>query len=289
MINIKIAKMEKSLNELLSHYKDIGWSYETLIEKQKNFERRHDKSENGTEYKNEPTEKGLQYIKKVRELIAQPTLKQSNILQPKVDFEVAKMVCWQIIREKLNRDGTRFSDEGSVKEVIPQLIRYFIGDANGEFSINKGIYLWGDTGSGKTFLMETMQEMVQRLGLHHQSFKIHNTHNIVEQVMLTSNLDTSFYVSSSTAFDDFGTEEPIVRVFTNVIKPMTWIIPRAYDKFKNSQQMTHFTSALPPYELLKKESTGINQLERRVYERILEMTTSVKLTGKSKRNISREL
>jgi transposase len=69
-------------------------------------------------------------------------------------------------------------------------------------------------------------------------------------------------------------------------KPLMQIVPHAYTKYKNSQQMTHFSGMLPPVALLKKESKGINQIDRRVYERICEMTTLVKLSGKSKRGIS---
>lgn len=281
--------MEKSLHEALEYYKEVGWSEKLLQERQQKFEWRHDKTGHRTEYKTEPTENGLQYIVRFKESMAQSTSVQVQKGQSKIKYADAKKVCWQIMTEKFNRDGTTFSDEGNVIEVIPQLIRYFIGDKNSDLQLNKGIYLWGDTGSGKTFLIETMQEMVKRLGLHRQLFKIYNTQNIAENALVIGNLDSSIYVSNSACFDDFGMEEPIVRVYNNEIKPMTMIVNRAYEKFKNSHQMTHFTSMLPPTVLLDKDTKGIKQIDRRVYERILEMTTVVKLSGKSKRNISRKL
>jgi DNA replication protein DnaC len=279
--------MEESLEEVLGHFQEIGWSKEALEERQKKFEGRYEKIGHPTEYNGEITEKGREHILRVKKSMTQPTTISLREMQPKIDYEVAREVFWEIMSEKLRRDGRPFSTEGNVKEVIPQLIRYFIGDKNGDLPINKGIYLWGDTGSGKTFLFESLQEMVKRLGLRHQSFKIHNTTSIVEQVLIDGNLNSSLYVSSSCVFDDFGIEEPIVRVYNNEIKPMTTIVNRAYESFKNSQQMTHFTSMLPLEGLLDKESKGIKQIDRRVFERIKEMTTSVKLSGKSKRNISK--
>lgn len=280
--------MEVSLDEVLGHLQEIGWSKEALEERQKKFEGRYEKIGHPTEYNGEITENGRKYLEGLRESIKNPTdISFNKKAQPKIDYKDAKIVFWQIMSEKLRRDGRPFSTEGNVKEVIPQLIRYFIGDKNGDLPINKGIYLWGDTGSGKTFLFESLQEMVKRLGLSHQSFKIHNTTSIVEQVLMDGNLNSSLYVSSSCVFDDFGIEEPIVRVYNNEIKPMTTIVNRAYEGFKNSQQMTHFTSMLPLEGLLDKESKGIKQIDRRVFERIKEMTTSVKLSGKSKRNISK--
>ena len=164
--------MEVSLNEVLGHFQEIGWSKEALEERQKKFEGRYEKIGHPTEYNGEITEKGREHILRVKKSMTQPMTNSLNEIQPKIDYKVAREVFWEIMSEKLRRDGRPFSTEGNVKEVIPQLIRYFIGDKNGYLPINKGIYLWGDTGSGKTFLFESLQEMVKRLGLSHQSFKM---------------------------------------------------------------------------------------------------------------------
>jgi hypothetical protein len=278
--------MEKTLNEVLEHLREVGWTEDSLTERQKKFEHRHEKTGQITEYNRVITPKGREHLARVRNSITQPTVNSLAEKPPKIKYEVARIVFWQIMNEKLKREGKQFSGEGSVREVIPQLIRYFIGDSSGELPLNKGIYLWGDTGSGKTFLFEILQEMLKQLGLQRQSFKIFNTCDIVEKVTLATDFDASFYVSNTAVFDDFGIEDPIVKVFGVDKKPLMQIVPHAYTKYKNSQQMTHFSGMLPPVALLKKESKGINQIDRRVYERICEMTTLVKLSGKSKRGIS---
>ena len=201
----------------------------------------------------------------------------------KADYEEAKKTAWNIIVEKVGGKPSNFSKEGNITEVIPQLIRYFIGDSKSVYPLNKGIYLWGDTGSGKTFLMETMQRLLHELGLHHRFFQIQNTPQFTEQILFTGVFEPDKYLKQAVVFDDFGQEEPRLRLFSNEIKPMHSIINRAYDNYKKNGQLVHFTSMLPTKYLHETTDSSIPHIDRRTYERICEMTTPVKLTGKSKR------
>ena len=273
--------MNDSLQAILASYQANGVTLDMLRAQQQ----RKDQQHSSLDYPHSITSWGLNYLEKLKKPLSKSTTGPLSIEQSKIGFEVAKRVCWQIILEKLGGDAANFSTEGNVTEVLPQLIRYFIGDSQSIYPTHKGIYLWGDTGVGKTFIMETLQEMVKRLGLNQQAFKIHNTQTIAENVLVNEKFDPSVYVSNSAVFDDFGQEEPLVKLYNNDIKPMAMIVNRVYDNFKQQQGVTHFTSMLPPQLLLEKTTKGMPQIDRRAYERICEMTTIVKLKGKSKRNI----
>ena len=194
--------MANSLGEALAYYQEIGVTPDRLVEQRKRFEMRH----HNAGYVTEPTEKGIKYIEKQREFVRNSMATPLSIESPKVTFEAARKLCWEIMSEKLAVDERVFSKEGNVVEVIPQLIHYFIGDKDCIYPLNKGIYLWGDTGIGKTFLMEIMQEMVKRLGLSQQVFKIYNTQNIAESVLANEKFEPMNYANGSAVFDDFGQE-----------------------------------------------------------------------------------
>ena len=129
--------MANSLGEALAYYQEIGVTPDRLVEQRKRFEMRH----HNAGYVTEPTEKGIKYIEKQRELARNSTASPLSIESSKVTFEAARKVCWAIMSEKLALDGRAFSKEGNVVEVIPQLIRYFIGDKECVYPLNKGIYL----------------------------------------------------------------------------------------------------------------------------------------------------
>jgi hypothetical protein len=204
-------------------------------------------------------------------------------VQKQVNYEDARSIVWQIMKDKLGGKSSNFSIEGNIKEVIPALIRYFIGDSTSVYPLDKGIYLWGDTGSGKTFLIETMQEMVKELGLHSKSFQIYNTPQLTEGILLTGIFEPEKYLKKQSIFEDFGQESSNLKIFSNEIRPMHSIISRAYDNYKKDGQLIHFTSMLPPELLHDVTSGALQHIDRRTYERVREITTPVKLTGKSKR------
>ena len=276
-INDIVAK--ESIGEILLKYEQKGMTPERLKERSERYNMRYNPAQRSTD--TEYAEKMKEYFAKV----TSPKLLQNDIpsARKKVNYEEAKSVVWQIMVDKLGGKPSNFSREGNITEVIPELIRYFIGDSAGVYPLTKGIYLWGDTGIGKTFLIETMQTMVKELGLHARSFHIHSTPQLTDNILSAGVFEPDKYLKQESIFEDFGQEPPYLKIFSNDIKPMHSIISRAYDNYKKNGQLIHFTSMLPAKYLHETTDSSLPHMDRRTYERICEMTTPVKLTGKSKR------
>jgi hypothetical protein len=278
MNKINQMPQNESIEDILQKYMQRGMTPEVIAGK---WSVHRNSFQTMQETEIETTERVKLYFEKLRTPRPMPQ-RAIEVFRP-IDYDEAKDITWDIIVKKLGGNASDFSKEGNVTEVIPKLIHYFIKDPASVYPLSKGIYLWGDTGSGKTFLMETMQSLVQILGLRTQYFDIYNVLLFNEQVLNEGKFNSEQYLKRSAVFDDFGQEEPYLRVFNNDIRPMHHIINRAYDNYKRNGQLIHFTSMLPPNLLHETTENSLPHIDRRTYERICDMTTCVKLTGKSKR------
>lgn len=141
------------------------------------------------------------------------------------------------------------------KDVLLQLFGYFTGDfdlcQHYGLNLNKGLFLTGKTGVGKTVHMKLVRNL-----LHiKERFKTKHCQQIAMEYMADGSPILMKYgrnyidyydknmINQSYCFDDLGTEEQ-VKHFGTGTNVLAQIILMRYELFQSHRVQTHFTSNL---------------------------------------------
>ena len=172
----------------------------------------------------------------------------------------------------------RVNDEN--KEVIKALYQYFTNDpafwdnktVMNEPSLRKGIWLAGNTGSGKTLLLE----IFSKYKLKHVPFEMISTremnrrfnskgHDGIAKYSYDSVRTNATSITSinHVAFDDLGNEESETVYFNNIISVMEHVLDERYRHFTKHQLITHVTTNMT---LDQVGETYGNRIKSRVNE-----------------------
>ena len=181
--------------------------------------------------------------------------------------------------------GKLFLVEPENRSKYEQLVKYFLGIEQDGISLEKGIYLFGAVGRGKTILMESLRLMVSIIenrldkanhNFTRRAFTVKNAKTIVGELAETKTPAVmKKYYSDIYCIDDLGTEEQF-KHYGNDIDVVGDIIIERYQRYQQSGQITHATSNILPDE-------WANKYGDRVASRMNEMFNQIVLTGKDKR------
>lgn len=171
--------------------------------------------------------------------------------------------CGGYIIDKRNRD------------VIRNIFDYAI--SQGPLDHNKGLWLWGDIGTGKTTLLKVLRQFDSDIkgrnegGYPIGGFGIHNTIEVCSKFAKHGMEGLDIYINSNNvAFDELGSEAPLTGFFGNQLNVMQYILQRRYDKRKYTT--THITTNLSPDQIGERYGD-------RIYDRCIEMFNFVELGG----------
>ena len=126
-----------------------------------------------SEEQQERNRKYLQYVK---------TTDKPKPTQPvfiKKSFEDARKEISKILRTRLERIDKELILSDKDKEIYRNLTNYFIKDENSQYSVKKGICLFGDVGTGKSLTMQVFSEFTQD---NTNKFKVHDMKEIARAV-----------------------------------------------------------------------------------------------------------
>jgi len=208
-----------------------------------------------------------------------------------IELDDAKKVLYAIVTRELETLGDKLVLDGNLSDVYHKLTRYFIGEADGkdDYDLKKGIYLYGDVGRGKTFMLDCLAKMCTAIELRFEianrqftsrNFAMVSVKEIAFEMAKKKSLDAlEKYSKGNLLIDDLGNEKDFGdthKVYGNEYDLIGEVITERYRFFKKHGAITHATSNLLPSEWKKAYGT-------RVEDRLYDMFNLVFLDGKSKR------
>lgn len=207
-------------------------------------------SENQTLYKTQdtsiPVNKVLQQMK--RRVLPNPLY--SNIPAAPVNYDQAYELFKYILAVHL--PGAVFKDEE--KSIIQNLIRYFINDTSGDYSIYKGVYIYGNFGTGKSKLMQLMHHFTHAMQFN--EFANVSYKSIFHEVQKDGfKKIPKLKAKQDMRIDDLGfAKETMVQSYGNKADLLEMIIHSRYELWQTHGYRTYYTSNLP----ISSAKTNIN-------------------------------
>lgn len=169
-----------------------------------------------------------------------------------------------------------FEIDDNNREIMNQMYLYAIGSEDCKWNINKGIYLAGKNGCGKTILMHSFCEV-----LHFISGKTVEMISASDLCDMIAEKGFKSFTTRPLFIDELGREKLEMNAFGNKIRPMKELIAKRY----NMGARTFFTSNFKVATLAKwrDEKGEIIGYGSEIGGRIREMTTIVEMPGEDRR------
>lgn len=194
--------------------------------------------------------------------------------KPLMPLAEAKAKVWKIMCELMQKQGREYIFDKYNRTLIAELTKYFTWQDGCAYDINKGLWLFGPVGAGKTFLMEVFEIFTTRYELP-TAFRSHNMKTIAGACQGEGYKELYKYYQGFVCLDDVGIEQP-VRHMGNSICCFTEMITELYKRHTKSGKIAIVTTNLFPESL-------VAHYGERVEDRIKQLFTFVCLGGESKR------
>ncbi|WP_417607979.1 AFG1/ZapE family ATPase [Owenweeksia hongkongensis] len=223
--------------------------------------------------------------------------KEIPAYQPRKLMQLDKRKLGVKMMEELHQENRlQLTDEN--ENIIHLLLAYFSRDHNfpsmtlpdspTSFSLYKGIYLYGNPGSGKTHLMEAFMKTFRKLGscdsvAEDLRFMKYQWDDVSFQIKEKGSTIINTYgksIANGTDkdrprnywFDEYSVKKGIKDFGTPV--DMNDIFKLRYELFKDHRVMTHITSNLNPSQLIAEG------LPQKMFSRFMEMFNFIPLGAK---------
>lgn len=200
-----------------------------------------------------------------------------------ISTEQMKQLFYSEAKKYYRKRYRQFLVDDNNKNYLNLLCKYFAEDKTFETihkgELHKGIYAFGNHGTGKTSSLEIIQEISKKYALKNLWFPIVRARKVVERFNTEKNKDyiVRYYSRGCFCFDDLGAEDIASNVFVFGKQDIFIRIMEArYDEFVSKGTKTHITTNLTIQDIKKRYGA-------RVEDRFVEMFNFLEIQGNSKR------
>lgn len=212
-----------------------------------------------------------------------PELIMSRRTAQEMDYDEAKRKFWNIMQMRAAHIATLENNPEFEWIITPEfgdtlrnMVKYFINDSTGGLPLTKGLFIFGENGTGKTEIMQAFSRFTENYDLT-KRFVFCSISQVYNKARADKEFDpVTPNEQQDRCFDEFGRNVgPIIR-FGDALDINEAIIESRYNRFRRYGQITHFIANMAPNE-------AEAQLSPMVFDRLRSMCASIEFTGKSKR------
>lgn len=226
------------------------------------------------------TRAAAEYLQRLNMSTSKKRVDVSRKLVQEMDYAEAKRKVWALFQERAAQieriTNKPFMWEIRDPEILANIVRYFINDPACIWPLTKGLFVYGNPGTGKSEFMDIFSRFTTDNELS-KAFKITS----MSEVYVSAKSDKDFdpvatNVQFDRAFDEFCRHYGSVKRFGDDLDINEAIIEQRYARSQRYGQITHFLTNGTP-------NTIKEQLSPMVFDRIRAMCTSVQFKGESMR------
>lgn len=214
---------------------------------------------------------------------ARQELAVTTRLEQEMDYDQARKKFWSIMQMRAAHIMQLENDMDFAWEFTPEevernrnLLKYFINDATGAYLLHKGLFVFGQNGTGKTEIMAAFSRFCEQEKLSKQ-FVFCSMSKVYADTRADKDYNPlELNQQHNRCFDEFGRHIGPVLRFGDHLDVNEAIIEARYERFRRYGQFTHFITNMAPNE-------GEGNFSPMVFDRLRSMCTSVAFTGKSRR------
>jgi len=214
--------------------------------------------------------------------------KQLNPVKPRsfrqeMEYSLARVRLIEILDKRADfiaanesRPGFKWTFTLQDGEVIQNLIKWFINDPSGIYPINRGLYVYGKPGTGKTEILQCLIELAKKWSLTKcpDYSRLSETYTMAKSDASYDPITTN--VQFDRVFDEFGRFTGAVKRYGDDLDINEAIIEQREARWKRYGQLTILISNGSKAQI---ESLFSSML----FDRIRSFTTDVHFSGDSKR------
>jgi hypothetical protein len=226
------------------------------------------------------SENGAKHLRK----LGQMSREEKKPVAAAFDFEAIKIYAGKVLREHVEKTGAKILIDGNFKAVFDGLILYFARSENSPYPLNKGIFLHGDGGTGKSTLMNVMRDVF--MPYSGKAFNICRVPELITRVKNTQGDVLSPQYVGRVCFDDIAFSNPFAQNYGNEINVIAEIINTRYNHFLTNGKITHFVSNFD-IDLLQccRDNRDREYFNELIRSRLKKICTEIEVTGCDKRLI----
>jgi len=164
------------------------------------------------------------------------------------------------------------------KAILKQLLLYFTGSKESHLDLNKGLFLVGGIGTGKSLLFDVFKIYTAEI-LRINSFQYHFANEIINNVNINGieklelyNFNNGFPITCY--IDDIASKTEKIKHYGTEINVIEQLLNIRYQVFNRFRKLTHISSNKYPAEM--KEIYDL-----RIVDRFKEMFNIIEINGKS--------
>ena len=170
--------------------------------------------------------------------------------------------------------GTSFTLDSENQRMYENAALYFMGQ-EGDWPLDKGLFVWGRVGCGKTVLFKVIGVFAQ-IFAKRNGYRIEHCHEASTKFQIHGGQALDEFRDGSVCFDELGSEPLTTSFYGTQVQVMPMHIERRYRLYTGKGRWTHFTSNFDLEWIA--ENYG-----KREADRLREMCTIVRMDGKSRR------